>query len=187
MTPHEWPYFIDCGAFGGNFDREEWIGLLDRVDDRMPHPPDYVVLPDVFNDAEATIERHREHATDVLSRGFDPAPVIQPGLPIKTQVAIADGFGASVVFVGGEIRWQRAHGAEIVETAHDRDLRVHIGNPGDEESLAWAYRTGFDAVDTSSILQNQYFHWLEKLESATHSSRGSGIKDSRQGSLTEVA
>lgn len=186
MTPHDWPYFIDNGAFGGDFDPEEWLALLDTVDELMPHPPDFVVLPDAYNDAEETIARHRTHAKEVLDRGFRPSPVIQPGMPIATQVAIAEGLGAEIVFVGGECRWQRAHGEEIVQEAHDRGLRAHIGNPGSEDGLVWAFRAGFDSVDTSSILQNQYFHWLEGLENATHSSRGSHKNPSRQSELGEV-
>lgn len=188
MTAHECPYFVDNGAFGGDFDRDEWVGLLDVVDEKMPHPPDFVVLPDAFNDAEETINRHRRHVLDVLDRGFDPAPVIQPGMPVATQIAIADGLGADTVFVGGECRWQRAHGGEIVDEAHARGLRVHIGNPGSADGLVWAYRAGFDTVDTSFILQNQYFNWLEELEDATTDlSRGSLKKDSRQSGLTEVS
>lgn len=187
MTPHEWPYFVDNGAFTSDFDRDAWVELLDAVGDKMPHPPDFVVLPDVFNDAEKTINRHRRHVVDVLDRGFNPAPVVQPGMPVSTQVAIAEGLGASVVFVGGECRWQRAHGAEIVAEAHDRGLRAHIGNPGSAGGLVWAYRVGFDSIDTSSILQNQYFHWLEELEDVSSSlSKGHGKKDGRQTDLQEV-
>jgi len=186
LVAHDWPYFIDNGAFTSDFDPEAWRSLLDRIDGTMPYSPDFVVLPDAFNDAEDTIARHREYVEDVLDRGFDPAPVIQPGMPVSSQIAIADGLGADTVFVGGECRWQRAHGQEIVTESHDRGLRVHIGNPGSEDGLVWAYRTGFDSVDTSSILQNQYFHWLETLEDATHSSRGALKKDSRQSDLTEV-
>ena len=188
MTPHEWPYFIDNGAFTSDFDRDEWVDLLDSVEDKMPHPPDFVVLPDAFNDAEETIKRHRRYVIDVVDRGFNAAPVIQPGMPISTQVAIADGVGADFIFVGGECRWQRAHGGEIVDEAHDRGISVHIGNPGSADELVWAYRTGFDSVDTSSILQNQYFHWLEQLESETAGlSRGSPIKGGRQTDLKQAA
>ena len=187
MTAHEWPFFIDNGVWSDSFDRSEWVGLLDTVDDKMDHPPDFVVLPDSFNDAAGTLELHRQHVREVVDRGFRPAPVIQPGMPVSSQIAIADGVGADVVFVGGECRWQRAHGSEIVDEAHSRDMRVHIGNPGSADGLVWAYRTGFDSVDTSSILQNQYFHWLEQLESETAGlSRGSPIKGGRQTDLKQV-
>jgi len=188
MTAHDWPYFVDNGIFSGPFNHDEWVEMLDSVADKMAHPPDWVVLPDVFNDAEATIEQHRRFVSDVVDRGMRPAPVIQPGMAVATQVAIADGLDAGTIFVGGECRWQRAHGAEIVAKAHERGLRVHIGNPGSAEGLVWAYQTGFDSVDTSSILQNQYFHWLEQLEEAKHGlSKGDGIKGGRQAELGGVA
>lgn len=188
MTDHECPYFVDNGAFTNDFDRESWVGLLDTIDEKMPHPPDFVVLPDAFNDAEETMTRHRRHVVDVIDRGFNPSPVIQPGMPVDAQVSIAEGLGAEVVFVGGECRWQRAHGAEIVDEAHSHGLRAHIGNPGSADGLVWAFRAGFDSVDTSSILQNQYFHWLEELEDSTTSlSRGSLKKGARQSALTEVS
>jgi len=188
LTAHEWPYFVDNGAFGGNFDTDAWIETLDEAGDRLPHSPDFVVLPDVFNDAEATIERHREHADIVSDRGFEPATVLQPGLSVSTQVSVADELGAETLFVGGECRWQRAHGSEIVETAHGRGLRVHIGNPGSADGLVWAYRVGFDSVDTSSILQNQNFDWLKQLEEATRdSSDDERINGGVQSMITEVA
>lgn len=45
MTPHEWPYFIDNGAYTETFDRSEWLDTLDAVDEKMPHRPEFVVLP----------------------------------------------------------------------------------------------------------------------------------------------
>lgn len=164
MTPHEWPYFIDNGAFTGTFNPEEWLDLLDSIDEKMPHPPDFVVLPDELNDAEGTLAKHREWAHEVVDRGFRPAFVAQPGLPARQQVTLADGFGADVVFVGGECRWQRAHGQEIVDECHARGLQAHIGNPGGKDRLLWAFRAGFDSADTSSIVQNENYHWLEELE-----------------------
>jgi len=184
MTAHDWPYFVDNGVYSGSFDHDKWVDMLDLLREKMAHAPDFVVLPDVFNDAAETIAKHRRFVDDVIDRELRPAPVIQPGMPVAAQVAIADGLNAETIFVGGECRWQRAHGAEIVAEAHDRDLRVHIGNPGSVEGLVWAYQTGFDSVDTSSILQNQYFHWLEALEDAKHAlSTGAGIKAGRQTEL----
>lgn len=185
MTPLEWPYFIDNGAFTGDFDSDEWVALLDTLDEKMPFPPDFVVLPDVLNDAEGTIEKHREWASEVFERNLRPAFVMQPGLPITQQVALADGLGVDLVFVGGECRWQRAHGAEIVSEAHARGLRAHIGNPGGKEGLLWSYRVGFDSADTSSIVASKAWHWLDALEGL--SSTPLKKESHRQTDLVEVA
>lgn len=185
MTPHEYPYFVDNGAFTGDFDPGEWLRLLDTIDDRMPNPPDFVVLPDEFNDAEGTVEKHRVWASEVLDRGFRPAFVMQPGMPVTQQVALADGLGAHVVFVGGECRWQQAHLAEIVEACEDHGIQAHLGNPGGEDELVRAYHVGFTSADTSTIVRNGNYHWLEALEDAALS-RGAPIKGGRQSDLSEA-
>lgn len=181
------PFFVDNGAFTGTFDPDSWLPLLDRLEE-YNYGPDFVVLPDVYNDAEGTIERHRTWAPAVLDRGLPPAAVIQPGMAIATQVALADRIGAQFVFVGGETRWKRAHGREIVSEAHDRGLAVHIGRPDGEDGLPWSYDIGADSADTSTIDQNGYWHYLERLEAVTegHSNRGSRKKGGRQRSLGEV-
>jgi len=183
---NEIPFFVDNGAFTSSFDPDEWIALLDKLED-YNYGPDFVVLPDEYNDAEGTMARHREWAPEVLDRGLPPAAVIQPGMPVETQVGLADKIGADFVFVGGETRWKRAHGYEIVDEAHARDMAVHIGRPDGEDGLPWAYEIGADSADTSSIDQNGYWHYLERLEGATqdHSSGGSLKNGSRQVTLAD--
>jgi len=178
------PYFVDNGAFTGEFAPERWVALLDRLAD-FAYQPDFVVLPDGYNDAEETVDRHRRYAPEVLDRDLPPAFVCQPGLPVAQQVALADGVGAKFVFIGGAKRWQRAHASEIVQRAHDRGMKAHIGNPGGADGLAWAFRVGADSADTSSVAQNQYWHYLERLEKVTHSSRGCRKKEGRQVTLAD--
>ena len=182
------PFFVDNGAYTSSFDPDEWVALLDKLEN-YSYGPDFVVLPDVYNDAEGTIQRHRKWASEVLDRGLPPAAVIQPGMDIETQVRLIDRMGVDFVFVGGETRWKRAYGREIVEEAHARGLSVHIGRPDGEEGLPWAYKIGADSADTSTMDQNGYWHYLEKLEEATddYSSRGSLKKDTRQSTLGGTA
>jgi len=186
MTPHEWPYFVDNGAFTANFDLKRWVETLDEALAKMPYPPDFVVLPDAYNDAEATLERHRQHVPEVLDRGLSPAPVLQPGLDETLQVELYSRLGADTLFVGGANDWKKAHGRQILDEAHERDLRVHIGNPGGKDELLWWSKAGADSVDTSSIVQNQYWHWLEALED-TPLTDTPHKKASRQGKVGEFA
>lgn len=184
------PFFVDNGEYaaaqnGDEWDSDEWLGLLDRLS-QYAYKPDFIVLPDAYNSAEGTIERHREWVPEVLDRGLDPAFVLQPGLDEKMQISLADRLGAKFVFVGGETRWKRAMGSTIVSEAHDRGLKVHIGNPDGEEGLPWAYKIGADSADTSTVCQNQYWHYLERLEEVTLS-RGSLKKDNHQSRLGEVS
>ncbi len=182
MTPHDWPYFVDNGAFTDSFDASEWLALLDEVPEKMPFPPDFVVLPDELNDAETTLERHREYIYEVRDRGLPPAPVLQPGMAVDTQLRLYERLDVDTVFVGGEGRWQRAHGLEIIESAHERGMRVHVGNPGGKKEFLWWARAGVDSMDTTTMIQNKYWHWLEALEGLN---TGSLKKDHRQSSFNE--
>lgn len=163
------PYIVDNGVFqsamrGVEWSPEPWLKLLDLAADQ-PFPPDFVVLPDVYNDAEATLARHREHIDAVAYRGLRPAAVLQPGMDVETQVTLADRIGAAVVFVGGENRWKRAVGDELTAAAHERGMAVHIGNPGVPGGLKWAQRIGADSVDTASIVASEAYHHLDELDS----------------------
>lgn len=184
------PYLVDNGVYQAAMNDEQWDAavwreLLDSVTEH-PWPPDFVVLPDAYNDAAETIKRHREYVDDVLSRGFQPAAVIQPGMDEQTQVRLGSELGASVVFVGGDNTWKRAHGEGIVAAAHDRNMAVHIGNPGAPGGLAWAQRIGADSVDTASVVASEAYHHLDELQQS-HSSRGSVKNPTRQQKLGEKA
>jgi hypothetical protein len=168
MTPHDGPYFLDHGYLD-HFDPEAYHDLIDEALTEMPSPPDFFVLPDVYGAAEATVERHRDWLYDrrlpVGSGEVMRYWVLQPGLPVEEQFDAVE--GCQGVFVGGPKRWKRAHGAQIVAAAEERGLRTHVGNPGGEDGLVWAYRTGFDSCDTTTVFQNGYWHYLDALEDAT--------------------
>lgn len=169
MTPHDVPYFLDNGAFSDSFDPDDYYAAIDRALTEMPATPDFFVLPDVYGDAEATGESHRDwlyHRNLPVGSGEVMRYwVLQPGLPLDEQFEAIE--GCQGVFVGGPKRWKRAHSSTIVAEATDRGLRTHLGNPGGADGLVWAYRTGFDSCDTTTIFQNGYWHYLEALEDAT--------------------
>jgi hypothetical protein len=169
MTDHDVPYFVDNGAYTSSFDADAYYETLDRALTEMPSSPDFFVLPDVYGDANATIDRHREWLYDrklpVGSGEVMRYWVLQPGRPIEDQFDLLE--GCKGVFVGGPQRWKRAYGSKIVAEAGKRDLRTHVGNPGGADGLLWAYRTGFDSVDTTTVFQNQYWHYLDRLERQT--------------------
>lgn len=186
MTPHDAPYFLDNGAFTDHFDPDAFVDTIETALTDMPRSPDFIVLPDVFGAAEATIERHR-HWLYERSLGFRSGEcmrywVVQPGLPIDEQFDCIE--GCQGVFVGGPKRWKRAHGPDIVRRARDRGLRTHLGNPGGKDGLVWAYQTGFDSCDTTTIFQNQYWHYLEKLERATEATESTDPSTTQQTNLT---
>lgn len=183
------PYIVDNGVYkaameGEEWSPERWHKLLDKVTEH-PWPPDFVVLPDGYDDAEETLRRHREHVDAILKRDLRPAAVIQPGMDEETQVQLAEELGAGVVFVGGNNTWKRAHGEQIVAAAHERGMAVHVGNPGLPGGLEWAQRIGADSVDTASVVASEAFHHLDKLQTS-HSSRGS-LKKTQQSKLGKIS
>jgi len=168
------PYAVDNGAYTGSFDHDAWLDTLEKAKTELPNWPDFIVWPDVYGDAEATQERCRELFSRDASwlprrQDFDRYVAFQPGLSLDAQFQFAAEMGADGIFAGGSQRWQRAHGAEIVERAHAENRRAHIGNPGGADGLVWAYQTGFDSADTTTVFQNGYWHYLDRLERATES------------------
>lgn len=173
MTAHDYPYFLDNGAFTGDVDLTEWLVFLQRARKKLPRGPDFVVYPDVYGDADGTWRRYYDLIHEYDHRElrflftFTRYYALQPGRPFESQFATALDAGAAGVFVGGPKRWKRAHGPEIVRRAREAGLRTHVGNPSGADGLVWAYRTGFDSCDTTTVFQNGYWHYLDRLERAT--------------------
>lgn len=162
MTPHDWPYILDNGAYhayvnGVPWDADAFVGRLAQVES-MPRDPDFVVLPDVVTNPERTKERAQQWANIIDYRTAFP---VQDGIQPDDAVEFADRLGAEVLFVGGTVGWKRKVSEEFVEVGHDHGFDVHIGRPG---NLTWAKRTGADSVDTTTIVQDQAWHKLEQLE-----------------------
>lgn len=162
------PYIVDNGVYGAamrgeTWDEQQWLDMLDRVVE-TPYQPDFGVLPDVYNDAQKTHERHLRWIDELRQRDIPAAFVLQPGLPVSQQVERAADCDVKFAFVGGDNQWKRAMGTKIVQEATDHGLTVHIGNPGGKDGLQWCSRIGAQSADTSTICQNQYWHYLESLE-----------------------
>jgi hypothetical protein len=162
MTPHDWPYILDNGAFtafkhGEPWDTDAFVNRLGDLD-TMPRPPEFVVLPDVVTNPEATEQRARKWAKII---DWPTAYPVQDGVTPDDAVTIAAEVDAEYLFVGGTVEWKRRNAAAFVEMAHDHGLKCHIGRPG---NLLWAEGIGADSVDTTSIAHDQSFGRLEKLE-----------------------
>lgn len=159
MVTRDEPYIVDNGAYNG-FDEATFISLLDAVED-MPREPDWVVLPDKFDDWDRTIDRARSWRDVVVKYGYDYYAVGQPPAEPEQIVHHAQQLGASGVFLGGsDYSWK-------FDTAREIDaLPVHIGNPGLGSNLTLARRVA-DSADTTSIVVNDSFHHLDRVETET--------------------
>lgn len=162
MTPHDWPYILDNGAFsafvnGVPWDATAFVGRLVQIE-TMPRDPDFVVLPDVVTDPQATKERAAQWAPIIDAPTAFP---VQDGIDPETAVEVCDRLDAGTIFVGGTVGWKRRHAEAFVAAAHDHGLDCHIGRPGD---LTWAEDIGADSVDTTTIVHDQAWHKLDQLE-----------------------
>lgn len=159
MVKRDEPYIVDNGAYSG-FEPDAFRTMLETVED-MPRPPEWVVLPDKLDDWNKTIKRARNWCEEVRDYGYDYYVVGQPPADPGRIVEHADSLCASGVFLGGSNRlWKFQTAAEI------DSLPVHIGNPGLGSYLTHAARVA-DSVDTTSIVVNDSYHHLTRLETET--------------------
>ena len=140
------PYALDNGAFGAFVNGTEWDEAR-----FMAHvgryafaslPPEWVVVPDVVADREATLDRWEGYA-GTLSReyGLTLAVAVQDGMTAADVRALVP--AAAVVFVGGSTDWKWA-------TLRDwcaEFPRVHVGRVNTEGQLARASEAGAESCD----------------------------------------
>lgn len=162
MTPHDWPYILDNGAFhayknGVPWDADAFVGRLAQIGS-MPRDPDFVVLPDVVTDPEGTKKRSQQWVGVI---DYPTAFAVQDGVKPDDAVQFADRVDAEYLFVGGTAEWKRRNAEAFVEAAHEHGLGCHIGRPGD---LLCPEKIGADSVDTTSIVHNGTFEKLRALE-----------------------
>lgn len=154
------PWFLDNGAYSGNFDPDEWVSALEKVASSDVAEPEWVVLPDVFKDWSATLDRHADHVEAVTDRGFKPAVVAQPPAGPAEVRAAADRFGADVVLVGGGADYTyRGPGRDVLSIS---DLHVHVGEPG--PCYVRPFELGADSIDTSSTVRRGCTRRLLRLD-----------------------
>lgn len=164
------PYILDNGAYGAHIRREpwsqhEWIDALNRIDERMPREPDLAVLPDVVGDAEKTYDRSERYASRVLDRGYTAYFAVQDGMNVEESVRFARDLGCDGVFVGGTTGWKMLYQDQYRMTAHDYGIACHVGRPN-LSRLEHYIESGYDSVDTTSIVRNDNYSHLERIESS---------------------
>lgn len=159
-------YILDNGAFNAFRKNEVWDvdGFLKRLlelDTKMTEDPDFVVLPDVMTDSKATYKRSKLWSEFI---DWPTAFAVQDGMKPYKAIEYAQELGARALFIGGTMKYKRNVGPEIVEQAHENDLWAHVARPGD---ILWAEDIGADSVDLTSIVRNQSWERLKKVQEQT--------------------
>jgi hypothetical protein len=162
---HDARWILDNGAYTSAFDLSEWVGALERAGE-YAGGPDWVVLPDVYQEGMRSLVRSARFAGLADAYGYDHYLPVQDGMRnVEQTVRAAVDLGASGVFIGGSDGFKTEYAGQYIMTAHDYGLRAHIGKPGDR--LTWADDLGADSVDTTSIVRNGYWHRLRTLEASS--------------------
>lgn len=162
------PYFVDNGAYreyetGEFWDYRGYFAALERIAEKAPRDPDFVVLPDCYGCAEETDWRVRKMGPLVDFYGWPTYYAVQPDYEWAPDMyrKRALRFEADGFFLGGPEPFKRKMAPYIDEYAEEHDLAFHIGRPGTD--LSWAREAGADSVDTGSITRNRSWGRLRRL------------------------
>lgn len=171
QTPAENAWILDNGVYSAwrndrEWDASEWIDTVADCREKMPQPPDFVVLPDVVGDADATVKRSRKYVDEVESE-WSTAFAAQDGMTPGGAVAEAESLGCDYLFVGGTHGWKRRMTGDIIDAAADLSVDVHVARPSLPDGLLWAKQLGAVSVDTTSIVTTPSYHHLTTLEEQT--------------------
>ena len=163
----EHPYFLDNGAFTSDFNPEKWKEMLDEVL-KFDSNPDFVVLPDVFDNPQKTFDRARKYVIEVQKRDMPYYYVAQKPESAFQAIHKAIELGADGVFIGGSWDWKQREAPKIINLAHENGLKAHIGMPND---YYWAYTTGADSMDSVTIGRNEDYNRARNLENKINSQK----------------
>ena len=158
VTSRDEPFIIDNGAYGSEgFVPSKFIRMLDAVS-QFSADPDFVILPDCFDNWEKTQERAIGWYETVAGYGYDYYVVGQPPAGRTELTYLADRVNASGIFLGGSRKGWKLDMAEKIDS-----YPVHIGNPELGSNLRYASKVA-DSVDTTSIVVNDLYQHLTQLE-----------------------
>jgi hypothetical protein len=136
------PYAIDNGAFAcwrarHAFDANGFLSLLDRVK-HEPIRPQWIAVPDVVMDRDATPSMWRAWSGIVGDLGAPLAFVVQDGMK-----AIDVPAEAEAIFVGGSTPWKWLTLPMWCEVGR----RVHLGRVNTNRRLRHCARLGVESCD----------------------------------------
>lgn len=173
---------VDNGVFGGNFDSEKFLALLDNLAEKQVQDITlFVTAPDSFDrasmtgDAAETIKNFSAWSKQIRQRGFPAAMVAQDGLEYELENMPWDDI--DVLFIGGSDQFklgkftgeQKTKWEKIWKEARRRGVPVHVGRVNSLSRLKFAEKREFDSADGNFIKHGPDINapkvaaWLKKL------------------------
>jgi hypothetical protein len=135
----------DNGCYRG-LDAPAFRRLLARVKGRPGCL--WVVCPDRVADASETLRLFTQWAAEVRAAGHPVAFVGQDGAE-NSDIPWAE---FDCWFVGGSTSWKLSRAsADLMHEARRRGKRVHVGRVNSLRRMTWAFDSGADSVDGSSM------------------------------------
>lgn len=151
------PFGADNGCFRG-FEPIAFERMLRRIEGRADNELLFVVAPDVYANAAATLALFEEWAPRLQREDLPIALVAQDG-----QERLPLPWGAfSTLFIGGSTAWKESDAArELAAVAHLRGVRVHVGRVNTIRREALYIPVGADTFDGSqySMFPDRYIPW----------------------------
>lgn len=155
-NPSEYPYFaIDNGCYsawsrGAPWNPIPFLKSLEKCTE-LGLKPDFVVIPDVVADGDASILRSFQW--------YGVLKDLYPELPLYW--AVQDGMDPTVcphpgidgIFVGGSMEWKLETMPIWAHTARDHGIGIHVGRIGTPERMVMAHLSGVDSIDSTTWVQ----------------------------------
>jgi hypothetical protein len=161
-------FAVDSGCFAApeKFDPLGYVAFMARYQyaaDRCL----FVTMPDVVQDAAATLKKVQPWPRIIRALGFKPALVAQDGL--EALPVPWDDF--DVLFIGGSTPWKLGdHATALIRAAKDRGKWVHAGRVNSLRRLRHCQWQGCDSADGTYVAFGpdvnlpKMQRWLETLE-----------------------
>jgi hypothetical protein len=158
------PYALDNGRFISSTKNRPWdeAAFIAHINyaSSLPSPPLWVVVPDVWGDAEATIAEWDAWAPRLRRWGFPLAFAVQDNI---TPAMVPD--DCDVVFIGGSDQWRYPRLSQYVAMGKP----VHVGRVNHGKYLWACHDAGVVSCDGTGWLRgdkrqlNELLHYLEFL------------------------
>ena len=156
LRVERYPYnAMDNGCFGDKFDEDKWMDRLAMLaESEAARRCLFAVAPDVYPDAEASLERGLPFCPIIREMGLPAAIVAQDGAEDIDYPW--EEFDA--IFIGGartenpDDEWKISQAAaEVVAEARSHGLWTHMGRVNSWERIEKAHRMGCQSVDGTYI------------------------------------
>jgi hypothetical protein len=136
----------DCGAVSKyGFDEDLYFAQIQRLEP-WAATCHFLVVPDVIQDAEATLNVFTHYARELDATPLPLAYVLQDGAENEEFPA-----GAQVAFLGGSDPWRRRWGAMLLARAHEEGLRTHVGRVNSAQRVQALSFTHADSCDGTYV------------------------------------